>query len=76
MASTTLAITGMSCTGCSRSIERKLAALPGVTHAEVDLASGIGRIDHDPSATSSEALVAAIDSLGFAATVAATTEAG
>ncbi|MEO9612774.1 MAG: heavy metal translocating P-type ATPase [Nitratireductor sp.] len=63
-ASTTLAITGMSCASCVGRVEKALAAVPGVTGASVNLATekasvkGVADID---------ALIAAIAAAGYQA---------
>ena len=38
---TTLAVSGMTCGGCARTIERVLARVPGVTSAAVDFSRGL-----------------------------------
>ena len=35
-----LTVAGMTCTGCASSVGRVLSRVPGVTDAQVDLASG------------------------------------
>ena len=42
---TTLSVTGMSCASCVGRVQRALAAEPGVTRAEVNLATETARID-------------------------------
>lgn len=62
---TTLVVQGMTCGGCVNSVQRTLAAQPGVTAVEVDLASGLAEIAGAGFEIS--ALVLAIERLGFTA---------
>ena len=59
-----LAIQGMTCAGCVASVQKALAATPGVEHAEVNFASHTARIHGDVDA---EALVQAVESVGYGA---------
>ena len=63
-----LAIEGMHCDGCVRSVSRVLARVDGVEAAEVDLERGraVVRGAADPAA-----LVAAVQKAGFGAALAA-----
>jgi copper chaperone CopZ len=61
----TLPVTGMTCGGCARSIEKKLTATPGVANAKVDLEGARATVEFDPSRTEVPKLVAAIEQLGF-----------
>jgi copper chaperone len=47
MSQTTIKIIGMRCGGCSGRVKKALAALPGVTQAEVALDTGTAVIDYD-----------------------------
>jgi sulfite exporter TauE/SafE/copper chaperone CopZ len=62
----TLHITGMTCVSCQNRIEKKLKASKGVISAEVDYAKGTAVIAYD-EATSLNAIVSAIESLGYKA---------
>lgn len=64
---TVLAITGMTCGGCASTVTRVLQRVPGVTHAEVDLASARAQVEGSAAAAD---LVAAAEAAGFGATVA------
>lgn len=67
--STELKITGMTCGHCQTAVAKALKSVPGVTDAQVDLASGtaVVRGDNvDPSA-----LVGAVVDEGYGAQVAA-----
>lgn len=61
----TLAVTGMTCSGCVASVQRVLAAVPGVQNAEVSLDPGRARVVFDPARTDRAALVHAITAAGF-----------
>jgi P-type Cu+ transporter len=60
-----LAIQGMHCAACSSRIERITRAMPGVEHAEVNLAMESGTFVFDPTATSAEDIRRAIRDAGF-----------
>eukprot|EP00882_Tetradesmus_deserticola_P007169 GHRQ01007548.1.p1 GENE.GHRQ01007548.1~~GHRQ01007548.1.p1 ORF type:complete len:744 (+),score=290.70 GHRQ01007548.1:392-2623(+) len=60
-----LGITGMTCAACSGSVERALQALPGVMRVGVSLPTGEAEVAHQPSSITAEALVAAVEDLGF-----------
>jgi copper chaperone CopZ len=57
-----LAITGMTCDGCVRAVQRALSRVPGVTDVAVDLAKGRAVVDGDAAP---EALVAALERAGY-----------
>ena len=61
----TLPVAGMTCGGCARSVEKKLAATPGVSTAKVDLQGATATVEFDPSRTEVPKLVAAIEQLGY-----------
>ena len=67
MAAQTLKISvgGMTCGNCSRSVERKLAATPGVTKATVDLVNACATVDYDPDVVQPDALANAVRQLGY-----------
>jgi len=60
-----LPVTGMTCNGCARTIERKLASTPGVSKATVDLAGATATVEYDGERVEAPALVAAIEKLGY-----------
>jgi copper chaperone CopZ len=62
-----LKVTGMTCGGCVRSVERTLSRMPGVTAASVDLAAGKATVRYDGSRTKPEDLIAAVSRSGFEA---------
>jgi Cu+-exporting ATPase len=74
MASTTisegvLSIGGMSCSSCSSSVAAAAQSLPGVLSASVDLISEIMNVSFISSRCSIEAIVEAIEDIGFEASV-------
>lgn len=64
---TTLRAEGFSCPSCVTKIEKQVRRLDGVRDVEVSFASARIEIDHDPSVTSVDALVAAVARAGYAA---------
>jgi Cu+-exporting ATPase len=58
-------IHGMTCANCARSVERKLAATPGVGKASVDLSSASAEVEYDPARATPETLASAIRQLGY-----------
>ncbi|MDE2600299.1 MAG: heavy-metal-associated domain-containing protein [Rhodocyclaceae bacterium] len=69
MATTTLNIQGMTCGGCVKSVTNALQREDGVSRVEVVLENGTATVDYDPAVTQPETLVAAIDDIGFEASV-------
>jgi Cu+-exporting ATPase len=67
MAPQTLKMTvgGMSCGSCSRSVERKLSATPGVTKATVDLVNASAIVEYDADLVTPETLANAVRQLGY-----------
>lgn len=63
---TTLAVTGMTCDGCARTVERVLSRAPGVNSAKVDFDLGLAIVNG--SATPLE-LITAIENAGYGASV-------
>ena len=60
-----LRIGGMTCPHCPPAIEKALAAVPGVTSAQVNLASNTARIRYEPARTKLAEVVQAIRSIGY-----------
>ncbi|KAL1567543.1 serine/threonine protein kinase Ran1, variant 3 [Salvia divinorum] len=60
-------IGGMTCVACVNSVEGILRNLPGVKRAVVALATSLGEVEYDPSFTSKEDIVCAIEDAGFVA---------
>src|SRR5699024_10526484 len=63
-----LAVTGMHCASCVGRVERVLKAIPGVRDAGVNLATEKAVVKAGPG-TTNEQLVAAIQRIGFDATI-------
>ena len=68
-ASVRLSVDGMTCLHCVGTVQKALEGVGGVRRAEVDLASGVARVDADADAPLS-ALVAAVEAVGFGAAAA------
>ncbi len=60
-----LTVSGMSCMGCVNSVKNLLAALPGVTGTQIDLASGRVEVIHDPARVDTQAIRQAIEGGGY-----------
>ncbi|NLC06992.1 MAG: copper-translocating P-type ATPase [Syntrophomonadaceae bacterium] len=60
-----LKVKGMSCAACSARIEKGLRRLPGVTHAQVNLALEQATVEYDPEVLPVSDLVEQIERLGF-----------
>ena len=63
-----LSISGMTCGGCASTLGRVLSRVPGVTRAEVDLASGRARV---LGTVRPDELLAAVRGAGYGAEIAA-----
>ncbi|NWV77859.1 ATP7B ATPase, partial [Dasyornis broadbenti] len=62
-------IDGMTCNSCVQSIEGAISQRQGVQRVAVSLAGSTGTIHYDPAVTSGEELRAAIEDMGFDASV-------
>ncbi|NXP82632.1 ATP7B ATPase, partial [Ramphastos sulfuratus] len=62
-------IDGMTCKSCVQSIEGTISQRQGVQHIAVSLAGGTGTIHYDPAVTNGEEIRAAIEDMGFVASV-------
>ncbi|KAL2310916.1 hypothetical protein Nmel_002597 [Mimus melanotis] len=62
-------IGGMTCNSCVQSIEGAISQRQGVQHVAVSLAGSTGTIHYDPAVTSGEELRAAVEDMGFDASV-------
>jgi copper chaperone CopZ len=58
-------VQGMTCGNCARTVERRLAATPGVGKASVNLDSASAEVEYDPARVSPEVLAGAIRQLGY-----------
>ncbi len=64
-----IAIKGMHCGGCASGIKARLKRTPGVVSAEVGFEEKQANVEFDPSATSREKIVEAINNLGYKASL-------
>ncbi|XP_054244111.1 copper-transporting ATPase 2 isoform X1 [Indicator indicator] len=62
-------IDGMTCSSCVQSIEGTISQRQGVQHIAVSLAGRTGTIYYDPAVTNGEELTAAIEDMGFDASL-------
>jgi len=60
-----LPITGMTCANCSTSIERNLKRMPGVSDANVNLATERATVIFDPAVVKPQEVIELIDELGY-----------
>ncbi|WP_017999460.1 heavy metal translocating P-type ATPase [Paracoccus sp. N5] len=65
---TRLNVQGMTCASCSGRVEKALSALPGVSSAQVNLATGSATVLHSPAVTP-QALAEAVTAKGYPAEV-------
>ena len=65
-------ISGMTCGGCTGSVQRTLSKIDGVSHAEVTLHPGVATVVTDPERVTSAQIELAIGGLGYPAKVRAT----
>lgn len=61
----TLNVSGMTCGGCSATVERVLAAVPGVLRAEADWTAARAEVEFETGQTDAAALIAAVEEAGF-----------
>jgi copper chaperone len=62
---TKIAVEGMSCSGCVRSVTNALSRVAGVEKVDVSLAAKLATIEHDPAKSTTGALVKAVEAAGF-----------
>jgi Cu+-exporting ATPase len=60
-----LPVSGMTCAACARTIERTLAGTPGVSRANVNLATNTATVEFDPAIVQVRDFVGAIEELGY-----------
>src|SRR6266704_5220278 len=63
-----LALEGMTCASCAMRIEKGLKKVPGVTDANVNLATEQATVTYDPNQTGLEQMVQKVDAVGYKAT--------
>ena len=62
-----LKVEGMTCGGCSSSVNKKLGATPGVVSCKADHTAGTATVTYTAGKVAEADLVAAINKLGFKA---------
>jgi Cu+-exporting ATPase len=60
-----LAVSGMHCTACARTIEKALANTRGVREARVDFEGKRAEVSYDPSILTPDGIARVLDSLGY-----------
>src|ERR1022692_1654393 len=60
-----LPVSGMTCAACARSIERTLASTPGVSRANVNLATNTATVEFDAARVRPADFIRAIEDLGY-----------
>ena len=60
-------VSGMTCGGCTGSVQRALSKIDGVSQAEVTLRPGVASVVADPEQVTSAQIEAAITRLGYPA---------
>ncbi len=58
-------VSGMTCGGCTGSVQRTLSKIDGVSQTEVTLRPGVATVVADPDRVSSAQIEAAIAGLGY-----------
>ena len=72
-AKTTLAVSGMTCTGCEYAIETTLRRVEGVHSATADFRGASAVVTYDPALVHVDALVKAVAKVGYRAKTLSTT---
>ena len=60
-------VRGMTCGGCTRSVQRALGRIDGVSRAAVTLRPGVAMMTADSARVTASQIEAAIGALGYAA---------
>ena len=60
-------VNGMTCGGCTGSVQRALSKLDGISHAEVSLSPGVATVVADPARVTPAQIESAINQLGYLA---------
>jgi copper chaperone len=58
---------GMTCGGCTDSVQRALGKIDGVSHVDVSLSPGSATLEADPTRVTPAQIEAAIGNLGYQA---------
>uniref|UniRef100_G3PQ40 Copper-transporting ATPase 2 n=1 Tax=Gasterosteus aculeatus aculeatus TaxID=481459 RepID=G3PQ40_GASAC len=69
IATVTIRIAGMTCNSCVQSVEGRISQVTGVQSIAVSLEEGKGTVTFDPGLTEPELLRAAVDDMGFEASL-------
>lgn len=64
MATSTYTVTGMTCGHCVGSVTKEIGKIDGVTSVDVDLASGLVKVE-STAPIADAAVVAAVDEAGY-----------
>lgn len=67
MSNQTLSITGMTCASCVRHVEKALSSVPGVSQADVNLATEAAHVQGEN--LNPAALIRAVEEAGYGASV-------
>ena len=62
-------VSGMTCTACSAHVEKAVCRLPGVQEVNVSLMTNSMQVDYDQTQTSPDAIIAAVESGGYGASL-------
>jgi len=65
MQSVTFKIEGMSCGGCSGRLQKAIAAVPGVSTADVSHEAGTAIVQYDGQPATADAVARTIEDTGF-----------
>lgn len=68
---TILSVEGMTCSSCVRHVEHALSEIEGIEKVEVKLKDGKVRVEHDPSRSTIDEMIRALDEAGYASRVGA-----
>ena len=60
-----IAVRGMTCDNCARSVERRLSGTPGVTKARVELQGERAYVEYDSDLVKPDVLKNAVRDLGY-----------
>src|SRR5688572_10060810 len=64
-----LSVSGMTCAACQATVQRALSKQPGVLNASVNLMTETAAVTFDPSVTTPDAIVGAIQRVGYEAEI-------
>lgn len=62
-------VRGMTCSGCTDSVQSALRKLDGVSHVEITLHPGVATVVADPTRVTPAQIESVIAGLGYAATI-------